>query len=93
MSFSNTSLINKLHTAASEGTLNFRLASCFLNGKKQVGKICINNPQTFCRGKFSTSCHAEATTILRRYGKSLRYSDSHGWCLLRDSKGTKGQQT
>ena len=91
MSFSNTSLINKLHSAASDGSLNFRLASCFLKGKKQVGHIHINNPQTYCRGKFSTSCHSEAATILRRYGKSLRYSDSHGWCLLRDSKGAKGE--
>ena len=92
MCFSNNSLLSKLHYEASSGSLNFRLAACFLKGKKQVGRIHINNPRTYYRGKFSTSEHAEAAAIRNKF-KSLRYSDSHGWCLLRDSKGAKVEQT
>nr|QFG74585.1 MAG: hypothetical protein [Megaviridae environmental sample] len=90
MSSINDSLINKLKLAAGTSELSFRLSSSLLKGtKKQIGRINTNTCQTYCRGKYSTSRHSEANTLIKYYGKSLKYSDKRGWYLLQRTKRSK----
>lgn len=86
----NNSLIPELIDAAKTSKLTFRLASTLIRGSKKLYSPSVNCDRRYCRGKVCPSLHAEAGILLRHYGKLLRYSDSHGWCLLREKvKGTK----
>ena len=78
-------LLNDMITTANTSTISFKLAATILKGSKQVGSIHCNSDRMYCRGKVCPSLHAEASALLSLCGKSLRYSDSEGWCVLRDN--------
>ena len=80
-------IINNLLPIAEKSTISYRLAAAMVSGSKIIGRPMCNSPNTYCRGKYMASEHAEAAAIRSFYGKSLIWSDSMGWCVLRD----KGQ--
>lgn len=78
------SLIPEMIETAKSGKLNFRLSSTLLKGSKKLYSPNVNCDRRYCRGKVCPSLHAEAGMILKHFGKRLRYSDTYGWCLLRE---------
>lgn len=86
----NKTIVNDLICTAATSEQTFRLSATLLNGSKKMYNPVVNCDRRYCRGKVCPSLHAEAGILLRHYGKRLRYSDSHGWCLLREkAKGKK----
>ena len=84
-SYINKTIFDNMVSVAKSSEISFKLAATLLNGKKQIGRILPNTNRMCCRGKITPSMHAEAHTILKYYGKSLHYSDSSGWRVLRGS--------
>ena len=80
----NSSIISNLITAAQTSPLNFRLAAVLGSGSRPISSPAVNCNRHYCRGKCTPSLHAEAATMVKEFGKSLAYSDSNGWCLLRE---------
>lgn len=78
-------LLTDMITTAKTSPITFKLAATLLKGSKQVGNIHCNSDRMYCRGKVCPSLHAEASALLALCGKSLRYSDNEGWCVLRDN--------
>jgi hypothetical protein len=84
-------LVNDMIEVAKTSSITHKLSATLIRGSKRIGNIYCNSDRMCCRGKVFPSMHAEANTILNFFGKSLRYSDNKGWCVLRDkvAKGAK----
>lgn len=84
LSQKNLRIINKLTPIAKKSDINIKLAATLINGSKIIGRPTCNTNRTYCRGKICPSMHAEAAAIMQFYGKSLVWSDKHGWRVLRE---------
>ena len=80
----NSSIISNLISSAQTSKLNFRLAAVLVNGSRPISSPVVNCDRRYCRGKCTPSLHAEAGALLKYCGKFLTYSDSNGWCFLRE---------
>lgn len=80
----NSTIISNLIGHAQTSKLNFRLAAVLVSGSRPTSSPVVNCDRRYCRGKCTPSLHAEAGAILKHCGKFLTYSDSKGWCFLRE---------
>jgi hypothetical protein len=93
MTQSKISILNRLYTEASKSLLNHQLAAAIIKNNKIISEPCCNSQRNVCRGEFVESMHAEATAIIKYYGKSLSFDKKRGWCFLRSKeRSKKGKQ-
>ena len=89
MTQSKISILNKLYKEASKSLLNHQLAAAIIKNNKIISEPCCNSQRNVCRGELFESMHAEASAILKYYGKSLNFDKKRGWCFLRSKERSK----
>ena len=83
----NSNLLNRYLTLlkdnALKSTIQIKLSSCLIKGKKMVCSPCSNIDRTVYRGLNYGSLHAEAHVLLVHYGKNLLFDKiKNRWYLL-----------
>lgn len=61
-----------------KSNVNIQVASTLLKGRKQYGKIYVNNTDNYRRGSVLLSMHAEANALIENFPQ-LHYTDKKGW--------------
>ncbi len=92
MSLINKIIINKMiENIKSNKNINIGISAIMMHGTTPIGDICSNIDRNYCRGMVCPSLHAEVNAVISHYGKSIRYSPTHGWKMwcLKETKEIK----